>query len=250
VLRGIYASASGMMAGSRSQRVIGNNIANADTNGHRAQQAVMSPFGALLIANSNDDPLTAAGPLGSINLGSRVSALHTAERPGEIRETGRAADLALDGPGYFVVQGGDGPLLTRDGSFRVDEEGYLCTPEGLRVRSDTGYVQVGSGSFEVSGDGTVLQDGESLGRIQIADPELADAEIRDGGLVPVAEAVVEAGGPVDTSVQQGFIESSNVDVVRELTLLMTAQRSYAANRTAMQVQEETLDEAVRLPEGM
>ncbi len=254
MLRGVYASASGMMAGARSQRTVGNNIANAETDGHRSQQTVHAPFGAMLIGRScgGGNPMPAAGPLGSINLGSRVAGLHTSDRPGDIRETAEAEDLALDGPGYFVLQGEDGPLLTRDGNFRVDEGGYLATPEGLRLRSDVGYVQVGSEPFQVSEDGVVRRDDEVLAQLEIADPDVQDAEILESGLMPVAEEDVAAAAvpPGDTAVHQGHLESSNVDMVRELTLLMTAQRSYAANRTALQVQEGTLDEAVRLSDGM
>jgi len=248
MLRGVYSSASGMMAGAHSQRVISDNVSNVNTNGHRAGRAVMSPFGAMFLKRTDSATHSGASPIGSTNAGARVAERYTNEAPGEIRHTGREGDLALEGSGYFVLEGQEGPLLSRDGEFMVDDDGYLVSAEGYRLRSDVGFIHVGDNSFDVDSDGTVNVNGDSVGQLEIAQPDTDQTELLEGGYVQLDDAALEPAE--DTLVHQGQLESSNVDMVKELTLLMTAQRSYAANHTAMQVQDETLDEATRLSDGI
>ncbi len=250
MLRGVYTSASAMLAGASSQRIISNNIANVNTPGHRAGQPTLSPFGVLLLQRTGIGGGGGGSFVGYTNAGTRIAGIHTSDAAGRIHATGGLSDLALDGPGYFVLEGDGGLMLTRNGSFVVDGDGYLAAGQGLRLRSTTGLLQVGDGPFTVEDDGTVRAGEQALGQIAAVNP--------DPGLLREAESGhFRVNGPVEvenqlpeTGFMQGFLELSNADMVEQITRLMAVQRSYQANHTAFQVQDRTLDETLRLPEGV
>lgn len=249
MLRGVYTSASAMVADSSAQRIISNNVANLNTPGFRTQRATRSPFGALLLGLLDAQSFEGGAPVGLINPGARVAVVHTLEHPGEMHRTDRPSDLALDGPGFFVVGEEADGLLTRSGSFQVDADGYLATHDGYRLRGETGFLQVGTGDFTVDAEGTVRNSEGLVGRVALADIDPDGLVRRESGRLEFnGEVPLDAGAR--TRVRQGFVEMSNVDMVSELTQLMAMQRSYGANHTAFQVQDRTLDEALRLPEGL
>ena len=250
MLRGVYASASGMLAGASSQRIISNNVANMNTPGHRAEYPTLSPFGALFLQRTDAGGAAGGFPVGYTNAGTRVSGIHISDAAGRIHATGGQADLALDGPGYFVLEGDQGTVLTRNGRFMVDADGYLASAEGHRLTSTTGLLQVGDGSFTVKEDGMVYAGEQAVGQIAAVDPDPGLLQPLESGLFRVSEPVDTGGGPGVTNVLQGFLELSNADMVTEITRLMAAQRGYQANHTAFGVQDRTLDETLRLPEGV
>ena len=139
MLRGVDVSVSGLVAGSHHQRVISINIANTNTPGFRAERAIASPFCVMLMSGAGGTTRPTASCLGPVNTGARIWGTYVSEEAGEIRETGALRDLALQGPGYFVIDGPEGPLLTRSARFGVDGEGYLTTREGWRLRSTGGH---------------------------------------------------------------------------------------------------------------
>lgn len=250
MLRGVYTSASAMMADSSTQRIISNNVANLNTPGFQAQLTTRSPFGALLLGLLDAQSFESPSPVGLLNPGARVSGVYTLEHPGEVHRTDRPLDLALDGRGFFVVGGEGSSFLTRNGSFRVDAQGYLATHHGHRVRGETGFLQVGPDAFTVDSDGTVKNGDGPVGRLVVVDVDPEGLVRRESGLLEFNGEVAAEGGDIGARVRQGFLERSNVDMIGELTQLMAMQRSYGANHTALQIQDRTLDEALRLPEGL
>ncbi|MFO8060103.1 MAG: flagellar hook basal-body protein [Bacillota bacterium] len=249
MLRGIYASASGMVAGASTQRIVSDNIANVNTPGHRARHATLSPFGTLFLQRT-EGAASGGSRVGHTNAGARISGVHTSDEMGRLHPTGRPSDLGLDGPGFFVLEGDGGILLTRNGSFTVDGDGHLTLSGGHRLRSEAGLLRVGDGPFAVEGDGTVRSGDEVLGRIVVANPDPAALREDQSGHFRTDGPLDAAGDPADTAVLQGYLELSNADMVEEMTRLMAVQRVYQANHTAFAVQDRTLDEALRLPEGV
>ncbi len=256
MLRGIYTSASGMMANAHSQRIIGDNLSNVNTPGYRTQQAHLSPFaGAFLsrtgVGSSPGFPGSST-PMGSAAMGSRLSEISTSEAGGRLESTGRVTDLALAGPGYFAVDTGEEVRLTRAGNFTVDGEGYLATPAGDRLLGLEGPIRPGEEGFGVDGAGRVYRGDTLVDQIALVQPDEQESlERTERGLVRLLGRDPEAAlAPVDpegeTEVLQGKLELSNVDLVEEMSRMMATFRSFGSNHSALQIQDESIEQALRI----
>ncbi len=261
MLRGIYSSASGMIAGAHAQRVVGNNLSNVNTPGYRAGATYLSPFARAFLARTGTSisgPAPMAGnatPLGDVSLGTRVAEVSDSDEPGRLQSTGRATDMAIDGEGYFAVTTTEGVALTRAGNFRIDEDGQLVDRAGHTVMGVGGDpVFVGSEAFSVDARGRVSVEGEITAQLALVRLP-ADSTLERGydGLVRPrdldAAALLEA--PWEGSeVVQGVLELSNVDLVREMTKMMTTFRAYGSNHSALKIQDEALGDLIRVIENL
>ncbi len=257
MLRAFFSSATGM----RAQEVLidntANNLANVNTNGFKRQE--------VNFADLHYDTSQAAGssvasgqltPVG-LQIGSGVRVLNTTKAftQGVLRETGIETDVAIEGNGFFQVTLPSGDLrLTRDGSFRINNTGQLVNSDGFVV---TGGVTIpdGAKNIRVGVDGTVEADvngtRQELGTIQVFRVLNPMGLSNEGGnLYSVTPASGEAqqGTPgTDVgSVRQSFVESSNVEVVRELVSLITAQRAYEVNSRAIRAGDEMLSNTAQI----
>lgn len=227
-LTGIANTARTMSYYTRMQEVVTNNLANSSTEGFKADRIT-----AHLVGNAPHP----------------VAVETTDMRQGAFRDTGRALDLSLDGPGFFVVQTPHGDRLVRGGSFRLDPAGKLIDHQGNAVLGTHGPLVLNGSSVEVRNDGSVLVDGTSVGnlRLETADPatlskEGANQYVARGALRPVTDT---------TTVRQGSIEEPNLDPVSSMVDLVTIQRAYAANADALRAMDGVLStvtsEVGRLP---
>jgi flagellar basal-body rod protein FlgG len=170
--------------------------------------------------------------------------------PGVFDRTGNPLDMAIEGDGFFTLEADDGTtVLTRSGSFVVDSNGYLAFPGGFRVVGDGGPIQVGSGQVNVSQTGEVEVNGAAVGRITPRTLDDLDKLKRIGGslfAVPTGEELIS---PLSYTVRQGYLETSNVNVVDEMVDMMVAYRTYEANARALTTQDETLDQLMNRVAG-
>jgi flagellar basal-body rod protein FlgG len=237
-----------MLVELRRTEVIANNLANAATNGYKRDELVGESFPALLLHRFDD----AAGPafspaahppvVGSLNLGALAVETAANWAAGPLTETGNPLDLAIAGEGLFAVQTPDGVRYTRDGSFTRDGRGWLVTEGGFPVLGEQGPLELGNGQVGVAPDGTVAVNGQVVGRLQVVRFPL-------GGLEKVGDNLFRAaaaGQPTEpgTTVRQGCLERSNVNVVREMIGLIASVRSYEANQRLLQTEDELLRKAV------
>lgn len=209
---GIYLALSGAVAQSSALEAIADNVANASTTGHRAERVTF--------AQALSD---AGGPQVVAERGARD------QRPGPIVETGNPLDLALEGPGWLVVQGGAGAEMVRSASFHLDAEGRLIDGSGRALLDESGAelsVPPDARSISVSSEGRVLADGEEIGRL------LSSAS--DRWVVPAAD---DPG----VTIRAGALESSNVQVVRGMVDLIQASRTFEALTRALE-NHKTIDE--------
>jgi flagellar basal-body rod protein FlgG len=187
--------------------VIANNLANANTTGFKRD------FGHIFQNEVGFDAAT-----------------HIDLAPGEIVATGNALDVALDGPGFFVVDTPNGPRFTRAGNFGLNAAGDIVTKDGMRVMSTSdGPITVGEGKVEVRDGGVVTVDGNEIATMKVV--TLADVtKIEKEGFA----RFVWKGAPngvqavSDAPVRSGFIERSNVNAIDEMIHLMTAYREFEA----------------------
>jgi flagellar basal body rod protein FlgG len=233
MIKGMYRSASGMLPRIEKQEAIANNIANAGTTGFKKD---------VVFAKELAKAETRMAPRKSDWQQAVKSFIHVDHAPGVFDKTDNPLDLAIEGDGFFTLQSEDGStVLTRSGSFVVDSEGYLAFADGMRLVGDGGPIQAGDGVLAVSQTGEVEVDGIRSGRISPQSVADVDRLQRLGGslfAVPEGEELLPS---LSATVRQGYLETSNVDVVGQMVDMIVAYRTYEANARALQTQDSTLD---------
>lgn len=188
--------------------------------------------------------------IGTMNAGVKFQKIATDYSPGNLVETGGKFDLALNGPGFFKIQGDEGATYyTRDGSFVINGEGYLSTLDGREVLGTGGPISIDGEDFYVSEDGRVIVDGVESGTLDIADIENKEFLRKVGdNLYRMAvdingEEIPPEEIPFEGEVLQGFLEESNVNAIREMVEMITLLREFEAGQKAIRTQDEMMDKA-------
>ncbi|MCL6639656.1 MAG: flagellar basal-body rod protein FlgF [Firmicutes bacterium] len=246
MLRGIYASASGLNVQQNRLDAVAGNIANVNTVGYKKDAVAAGPFFERLI--ERDDPAERpAGRLsgvGGMTLGAELEAVRPWLNPGPVVETRRNADLAIAGEGFFSVETGDGRVLyTRDGSFRRDRDGYLVTARGDRVLGQNGPILIQEDGFKVTEDGRVVTAGGVVDKLAVYRFNAEELQ-KDGANCFAAPAGARPAAVQDPRILQGYLEMSNVDPVDEMVTMMEAHRLYQFNQRLLRAQDELLGKAV------
>jgi flagellar basal-body rod protein FlgG len=146
-----------------------------------------------------------------------------------LQNTGNPLDLAISGQGFFTVQGPGGPLYTRNGNFRLDSSGRLISAEGYAVRGIGGSAITIPGKLpiEISSNGTVTQDGNVIGQLQIADFTSAAGLAKQGNnYFRAADPGAMVKVPASSSVEQGKLEASNSGAAESAIRLVSIMRQF------------------------
>lgn len=254
-MRALSIGATGMQAQSLSVEVISNNIANLSTTGFKRSRV---EFQDLLYENlrrvgspSNDTGTLLPSGL-QVGLGVMPVATYRINTQGNLNVTNNTLDLSISGKGFFQVQMPDGTTAyTRAGSFQLNESGQMVTPNGLVIQP-TITVPTGATDITINASGQVLVkiDGQTalqnVGQIQVA------TFINPAGLNSIGDNLLEetessgtatVGNPTAAGfgkIVQGSLENSNVDVVNEITSLITAQRAYEMNSRVIKAADDML----------
>ncbi|HRX48050.1 MAG TPA: flagellar basal-body rod protein FlgF, partial [Spirochaetota bacterium] len=259
MLRGIYTGASGMLAQDARMDAIANNLANVDKTAYKKDIAVFKAFPDMIIRRINESGLgiTPAGSydtmpyVGKLGTGVELNEVFTNFDQGSLQRTENAFDLAIEGRGFFTVMTERGERYSRDGSFTINQEGILMTHNGNPVMGENGIIRVHHNNFIVNEHGEVVVNGDLsadprdvvsmssnnwsnpivIDRLKIVDFENI-REIKKEGDSMYRET--EYSGPPlppgNFKVVQGFLEKSNVNIVREMVDMIEVQRSYEANQ--------------------
>jgi flagellar basal-body rod protein FlgG len=269
MLRGIYTGASGMIAQETRLDTVSNNLANVDQTGFKKDLTVFKAFPDMLIRRVSNDGLgiVPAGsydtmPLvGKLGTGVEVNEVYTQFTQGSLSRTENPFDLALDGRGFFAVQTERGERYTRNGAFTVNQDGILMTHNGYPVVGENGIVRVQQNNFIVNERGEIIvnnalsrepRDAVSMANNDWSDPIVLDRlklvefekprELKKEGDSLYRET--EFSGPPlpvnELKVEQGFLEKSNVNIIREMVDMIEVQRSYEANQKTVQTHDGTL----------
>lgn len=229
----IYATLSRQTGLMSQMSVVAQNIANASTTGFRAERVIF----AEVLRGTGDGP--------SLSMGA-ARARQIVQSQGAIEMTGGPFDLAIEGEGFFVVEGEGGPRLTRAGRFLPNEAGDLVTPDGARVLDAGGaplFVPQGAGPVAVGADGTVSAGGLPMGQVGVVVP-------RDPlGLRREAGARFDAPGGWDPApaprVLQGALEGSNVDPVAEVARMIEVQRAYEMGQSFLEREDDRVRKTIQ-----
>lgn len=226
---GMYSALSGMLTRIADLDRLADDLANVGTAGYKTERAAKMAVERDVFAAALDSAVDVAGG------GSRIDL-----RAGTIASTGRDLDLALDGPGFFVIGSAAGVRYTRNGSFTRRADGVLTTLEGDVVLGEQGPIQLGTGRVSVEEDGTVLTNGVASGRLRVVDFASEADVVRESG------ARFRAGAGVTpqvraTRVVGGSLEQSNVSMVDRMATLIDVTRSFEALQRGISVLVNEID---------
>jgi flagellar basal-body rod protein FlgF len=255
LVRGMYTAASGALVAQSAVDTIANNLANVNTTGFKRQVLIAQAQPRRDLYRFQTDPSAKAGApgvpaqvaIGALGNGAQVYDTPADYAQGTIAATGNDLDVALSGPGFFAIRGGNGALrYTRDGEFVRDQNGYLTAQNGDRVLGQNGapIVLPQSGKVGIAADGTISVDGQRYDKLDVV--EFADtANLRPEGSNRFVDAGAGARAATGTSTLQGSLEKSNADVVRSMVDLISMQRWFDANQKSIQTQDDAVAQAVQ-----
>ncbi len=252
MIRALYTAASGMSAQQMNLDTIANNLANSSTAGFRQRRLQFQDmiYQNLVTPGAAQSQQTISAGL-QVGLGTRSSATEVIMTQGELNNTANPLDLAITGHGFFQVSRPDGTIAyTRAGSFHLNNQGTLVTSDGDPVQP-TVTIPPNATAVTITQYGVVnatipgQQNPAQLGQIQLA------SFVNPGGLNSIGsnllQATLSSGDAVQANpggteglgtLQQGYLENSNVDVVSEFVQMVLAQRAYESNSKVIRAADD------------
>jgi len=260
MIRSLWVAKTGLDAQQTSLDVISNNLANASTNGYKRARAVFEDllYQTLRQPGAQSSPTTQI-PSG-LQIGTGVQSIATERNfaQGSLRQTGNPLDMAINGQGFFRIAMPDGTFaFTRDGAFQKNSNGVVVTASGyplnpqITVPIDALTITISrSGEVNITTPGQIAPT--NIGNIQLS------TFINPGGLQAVGENLfveTASSGPAVQNVpgedgagliNQGYVETSNVNVAEELVTMIQTQRAYELNSKAIQTSDQMLGRLTQL----
>ncbi len=255
MLRALYSAAAGMESQQMNLDVISNNLANVNTTGFKKSKVEFQE----LLYQTTREPGADLGsgnqvPTG-IQVGQGLRPVATARifTNGDLSQTGEQLDVAVQGDGFFEVQMPDGTsAYTRDGAFKTDSTGRIVTSDGLPVLGGFQPVPAGTTNITISSNGSVTYtgaNGATTSQVQLVrfnNPAGLSSAGSNLYTETPASGTPELGTPGQNgygTLNQGYLELSNVSVVEEMVNLIEAQRAYEVNSKAVQAADEMMQES-------
>ncbi|MBI5639111.1 MAG: flagellar basal-body rod protein FlgF [Nitrospirae bacterium] len=228
--KGIYIALSGATLKQTQMEIISNNLANANTLGYKKDKVSFQNY---LISQMSGRPDSEDG-----RTMSDLSEIKTDFTDGSMVRTGNNLDIAIDGRGFLSIEGGQ---YTRRGDLKIDSQGYLVTQDGKKVLGTGGPIQLQEGTIEIGSAGDISVNGVTVGTLKIV--EFGDERaVRKSGRDFFTSD--QPGSPAKVTVKQGYIETSNVDVVREMVSMIDALREFQMYEKAVHSFDEASSRAV------
>jgi len=238
----LYVGLSAQVALQKRLETLANNVANITTAGFRADEVTFES----LISRAADTPVAFASS----------GETYISRQPGGVTSTGNPLDVAVVGTGWLAFAGPNGTIYTRDGRMQMSVDGELQTLSGRPVLDAGGVpitVDPNGGPISIAQDGTITQDNNQMATLGIyLIPQNAKlTRYENSGVIPdrppeLMTSFVDANGRQALGgVRQGYVESSNVNPVLEMTKLIMAQRAFESASTMADHSESTLQTAVR-----
>ena len=258
MVKGLYTAYTGMVNEQKRLDVLANNLANADTNGYKKEGTTSRTFADELAIRIKDTSYYGQPKrLGTMSMGVHIGETYTDYSQGNYKVTDNQTDFALDGNGFFAISytdkaGNTSVKYTRDGAFIVNTQGYLVTKDGDFVLNADGARNANPNAriqvnpylpLLVTQDGNIFQNNElvgTIGKVDFADYNYI-AKFGENLYDTVNGAqTIESNARID----QGCIETSNVNVVSEMVNMITISRAYQAGQKVINSIDNTLEKAV------
>ncbi len=217
---GLIESVETMLAQTQRLNQVSNNLANVDTTGYKKDNVT---FWEMLYTTSSNRQRV-----------GKALQVATEFQAGPVEETGNPLDLAINGEGFFKIQTPQGVRYTRDGNFHLNAQGQITTAEGNLLLGQGGPIVVEGNKFVVNPNGAVIVDGEQVNQVSVVTfTELKSLEKEGNNLFRTKSPDVQEQPAEGVEVKQGFLEGSNVNVVKEMTDMIDLFRSFEAQQRAI-----------------
>ncbi len=228
MIKGIYTAARGLDARMKNLEIVSNNLANLNTTGFKKElpfSEIMNQFGNTKIQQLTDF------------------------KQGNLTQTNNPLDLAISGNGFFVVQTNNGTELTRNGSFKISNQGNLVDQQGNNVVGQNGLIKIDMRSFEkqksitISANGEVKYGNEPIDTLLIAKMDSPQDSGRSSGVDFSPAGGYQLASQSDYQVKQGYLEDSNVNPVSEMESMIQISNEYQSASKMITFLDKSLDEA-------
>ena len=224
--KGLYHSASAILTLTKNLNVKTQNIANVNTVGYKYDNYHNKTFQEVYLSYKNEN-------LGKIPSKIGVDSVETVFTQGTFISTERSLDLAISGTGFFKIDMGDGTYAyTRNGSIKIDTEGFLTDDNGYYLLGNNGRIQLESlKNLSIKKDGSIYSNGKYIDKINTYDIE-NPRKLGNSYFKSTAETIS------NSEIYQGYLENSNTDIGKELTDVIVLQRYMTSNHKMLQAQDE------------
>lgn len=228
---GLIESTETMLAQSQRMNQVANNLANVDTPGYKKEDIT---FWEMLYQNNDNRS----------RVGKALKIL-TNQQEGSSKNTGNLLDFAINGQGFFKLQTPGGIRYSRAGNFLINNQGQLVNPDGHLVLGDGGPIIIQGKDVSLSSDGRLTVDGVNAGQLDIATfDNLTGIEKEGTNLFRIIEGETEEIPAIDFTVNQGFLETSNVTLVTEMTSMLDLHRAYETQQKIIRTFDEIDGKAI------
>lgn len=238
MIRGIYTAAMGMLLDMSKVDTTANNLANIETVGYKKDKLIFRAYQDRAIYALPDK----RNPIGNLTYSAVVDDVYLDTSQGVIQQTGNLLDLAIDSDGYFALQGESTIYYTRAGNFRLDAEGYVVNPDGLRLLDENSQPVQFQDGYSIDQDGYVKDRLNNIvTRIGVYTFEDSSSLRKIGyTLFEPTDESGEAVAAENFRILPGYVELSNVNALMEMTKLIEAQRHFEISQKVVVVEDEML----------
>lgn len=243
MFQGFYDLASNMITQNRNLNIISNNMANVATPGFKSDKAIEGTFRDELLYRYDRSGRT---PVGAVSRIDTLADKVTDYEQGGLKETNRDMDFALSGDGFFTIQTDEGYVYTRNGSFNLDNEGYLVLQGVGRVMGVNGPIQLTTDDIIADSQGNIFDSRgfQYFGRLLLVDfDDYTQLRKQQGGTFSAQAQPREA---FNITVRQKYVEDSNVSMVEEMTSMMSSQRALQSASQVLRMYDQLMGRAVQV----
>jgi flagellar basal-body rod protein FlgF len=227
---GIYSSIAGANAREIELEVLSNNVANIQTTGFKEMQVSFT---------SEVDKNLALDEMQQAQVLVREGSSHINYAQGSIYQTGNPLDIAIQGEGFFEVQTPQGTRYTRNGNFTLNQEGEVITPQGHPLITEDGPLTLPpNAQVSFSPEGDISVNSERIGRLKVVIPDMKALKLEGSNYYSIAEGQI-ATPSKNFRIAQSHLESSNVDIIRNLTRIIEVSRAYESHQKSITKQMDS-----------
>ncbi len=244
MLNGLYSSATALNINLNNQDLVSHNLAHVNVPGFKRVLQVIETQ-----PDNHAGQADASTPSALTTLkGSHIAREIVDFSQGRIERTGDSLNVALNGRGFFVVQGADGPLYTRNGNFKINDQQQLTLVTGQLVESESGPIRMPENAsvqqIVIGPSGDVSVGGQTIGKLRIVDFDQVDRLVQTGTTLFQAPPDVQPKPADNVQVQQFYLESSNSNAVSEMIQMISGMRHFEAAQRSLQTISEAISQHV------
>lgn len=248
MVRGLYTAYTGMKTQAEKMDTIANNMANVNTTGFKRDDVIIQSFKDIYMVKINDPEKPFTENIGKMNSGVRLQGSYTVFNQGAVNQTNDSLNIALEGDGFLTVgvldsQGNTVERYTRNGVLSINNNRELVTVSGQPILGENGKIVVPIGDLIINDQGQVSVDEVVIDKLKLANFEDLQTLKKIGNdMFEATESAVLK--PFEGNINQGFLEASNVNTVKEMIDMINVNRNYEANQKVITAYDATLDKAV------